>query len=259
MGKTLDLLFVGSALFLCVLLVLSFSGVATQPAAFIALAAGISGSVLTERLMAHRPRLSGRIRRRSADALLKKTIYEDTARAHEAVFALLEKRYPVAEPSFEGGCLRFTHMGEASLLCVLQKLRASPDDILAIWRRFGAKAGVRTMVIAVPGKADTDIRVQTLKLHAPEAVLLDRAQLKRLARRYGSIEAPERRARVVRPFQALRCLFSRRRAWRYALESTLLILYYLFTGAWFYLLFGLALLFAALICLPGSEEPEKLI
>ena len=33
MGKTLDLLFIGSALFLCVLLVLSFSGVATQPAA----------------------------------------------------------------------------------------------------------------------------------------------------------------------------------------------------------------------------------
>lgn len=46
MGKTLDLLFIGSALFLCVLLVLTFSGVATQPAALIALAAGISGTVL---------------------------------------------------------------------------------------------------------------------------------------------------------------------------------------------------------------------
>lgn len=55
-------------------------------------------------------------------------------------------------------------------------------------------------------------------------------------------------------------VFSRvARVWRYALESTFLILYYLFTGAWFYLLFGLALLFIALICLPASEEPEKLI
>lgn len=259
MGKTLDLLFIGSALFLCVLLVLTFSGVATQPAALIALAAGISGTVLAERLMARRPRLSGRVRRRSADAFLKKTIYEDAARAHEAVFTLLEKRYPLADPSFEGGCLRFTHMREPSLLCVLQKLRASPDDLLALWRKFGAKSNVRTMVIAVPGKADADIRVQTLKLHAPETVLLDRAQLKRLARRYGSIEAPERHTRAARPFQALRSLLSRRRAWRYALESTFLILYYLFTGTWFYLLFGLALLFIALICLPASEEPEKLI
>ncbi len=259
MGKTLDLLFTGSALFLCVLLILSFSGTATQSAALLALAAGISGSVLAERLMARKPCLSGRVRRRSADAFLKKAIYEDAARAHEAVFTLLEKRYPLANPSFEGGCLRFTHMGEPSLLCVLQKLRASPDDILAIWRKFGTKTNVRTMVIAVPGKADADIRVQTLKLHAPDAVLLDRAQLKRLAHRYGSIEAPERRTRTVRPFQALRSLLSRRRAWRYALESTLLILYYLFTGAWLYLLFGLALLFVALICLPGNEEPEKLI
>ena len=89
--------------------------------------------------------------------------------------------------------------------------------------------------------------------------VLARAQLKRLARRYGSIEAPERHTRAARPFQALRSLLSRRRAWRYALESTFLILYYLFTGAWFYLLFGLALLFIALICLPASEEPEKLI
>ena len=89
MGKTLDLLFIGSALFLCVLLVLTFSGVATQPAALIALAAGISGTVLAERLMARRPRLSGRVRRRSTDAFLKKTIYEDAARAHEVVFTLL--------------------------------------------------------------------------------------------------------------------------------------------------------------------------
>ena len=61
MGKTLDLLFIGSALFLCVLLVLTFSGVATQPAALIALTAEISGTVLAERLMARRPRLSGRV------------------------------------------------------------------------------------------------------------------------------------------------------------------------------------------------------
>ena len=74
MGKTLDLLFIGSVLFLCVLLVLSFSGVATQPAALIALAAGLSGAVLAERLMARKPRLSGRVRRRSADAFLKKAI-----------------------------------------------------------------------------------------------------------------------------------------------------------------------------------------
>ena len=87
MGKTLDLLFIGSALFLCVLLVLTFSGVATQPAALIALAAGISGTVLAERLMARRPRLSGRVRRRSTDAFLKKTIYEDAARARSRVHA----------------------------------------------------------------------------------------------------------------------------------------------------------------------------
>ena len=195
MGKTLDLLFIGSALFLCVLLVLTFSGVATQPAALIALAAGISGTVLAERLMARRPRLSGRVRRRSTDAFLKKTIYEDAARAHEAVFTLLEKRYPLADPSFEGGCLRFTHMGEPSLLCVLQKLRASPDDLLALWRKFGAKSNVRTMVIAVPGKADADIRVQTLKLHAPETVLLDRAQLKRRAAMEASKRPSGTRAR----------------------------------------------------------------
>ena len=225
MGKTLDLLFIGSALFLCVLLVLTFSGVATQPAALIALAAGISGTVLAERLMARRPPQSGPDRPRSTAAILKKTIYEDAARAHEAVFTLLEKRYPLADPSFEGGCLRFTHMGEPSLLCVLQKLRASPDDLLALWRKFGAKSNVRTMVIAVPGKADADIRVQTLKLHAPETVLLDRAQLKRLARRYGSIEAPERHTRAARPFPARRSLLSRRRAWRYARASAVGIFY----------------------------------
>ncbi len=259
MGKALDTAFAGAFTFLTVLLLLSLTGRDSRLCAAIALLAAYCACVIAKSIFRKRPRLSLNRRRVLADRRVKALIYQDAAKAHEYVFTLLQQKYPISKPSFENGHMRFTHMdAEKSVLCVIQKLRVNPDDILNAWRNHG-REGDRAMVIAVAGRSEQDIRVAALRLKDPTVTVFDKKQLRALARKSGALDSDGARPFAQHPLKALSGFITRRRAWRYLLYACLLNAYYLVTGGKMYLLASLALAAATMLSVRRRAEPEQLI
>ncbi len=259
MGKALDTAFAGAFTFLTVMLILSLTGRDSRLCAAIALLAAYCACVIVGKIFKKQPRLSFNRRRILADRRVKALIYQDAAKAHEYVFSLLKRKYPISEPSFENGHMRFTHMGaERSVLCVIQKLRVTPDDILNTWRNHGRDAD-RAMVIAAVGRSEQDIRIAALRLNNPTVTVFDKKQLRALARKYGAYDSGTTRRGTAHPLKALSGFITRRRAWRYLLYACLLNAYYLVTGGKMYLLASLALAAATMLSVRRRAEPEQLI
>lgn len=258
MGKTLDSVLLFAFTFLCAVFVLALTGLDVRVSALLALAA--SGSALGVVAGWPRGRRKRRVRKSQADKQVKALVYADAETAHNTVFSLLKTRYPVDKGEFAGGHLRFVHAQfEDARLFVIQKLRVSPDDVLAAWRAHGEGAPIKALIIAVPGKSDPELRVIAYRLKNPNVVLADRALLRRLtrARGYREPSAPERRPAA--PFRALRGYISRGRAIRYLAYSALLSAYYLLTGHAAYLFSGLALCALSAYSLFSAPEPERLM
>lgn len=254
----MDSVFAGALTFMVVLFALSVTGRDSRVCAAIALIAAYCACVIARGFMNKRPRL--RKRRLLADKRVKALIYLDSLKAHEEVFKLLSARYPISDASFESGHIRFTHMhSEQSILCVIQKLRVSPDDLLTAWRAHGQGGSARAIVVCIPGRSEQDVRVAALRLSKPNVVVIDKRQLRAMTRKHGKLEAPEARARGVRPMEVLHSFVTRRRAWRYLLYACLLNAYYLITGKALYLAFSLALVCVTALSLSKREEPEQLI
>lgn len=259
MAKILDALFACSLSFLVFMLALSFTECSLRLCALISLASSACVYVLVFHFSEKRQHRAPS-KRIVADKRVRGLIYASARQAHSDVFSVLAKRYPLHSACFSGGELRFVQSDfDEGILFVLQKLRVSPDDILSAWRTHGAGHSVHSLVIAVPGRSENDIRVLAYRLKDPNVIILDKKQLRGLFRKYASTKAPSANVRSVHPLKALKDLITRRRARRYALYSLLLTAYYVLTGHLFYLLSGLFLLAAATLGLFQKDIPETLI
>lgn len=258
MGKTLDAILLCAFTFLCAVLALTVTGLDLRLSAIAALImAGCTFVIVSERSERKRRK---RVRKAQADKQIKSLVYAGAKSAHEAVFSLLKARYPVEAGEFSGGHMNFVHAQyEDARLFVIQKLRATPDDVLAAWRAHGENAPVKALVVAVPGKSEPELRVIAYRLKNPNVVLIDRAMLRRLARIRGINETPSASVRKTHPFKALRGFISRGRALRYLLYAFLLSAYYLLTGHAVYLFAGLTLCVFAAYSLFSAPEPERLM
>lgn len=258
MGKTLDAVLLCAFTFLCAVFVLALTGLDLRLSVFAALAASASLlGVITKHPFSKRRK---RVSKAKADKQIKALVYANAKVAHETVLSLLKARYPVEQGEFAGGHLHFTHAQyEDARLFVIQKLRSTPDDVLAAWRAHGEGAPIKALVVAVPGKSDPELRVIAYRLKNPNVVLVDRAMLRRLARRNKSVEVPSSNTRKADPFRVLRGFVSRGRAIRYLAYSALLSVYYLLTGHASYLIAGLALCAFSAYSLISPSEPERLM
>ena len=258
MGKTLDSALLFAFTFLCAVLTLTLTGLDVRVSALLALAA--SGSALG--IVAAWPsrKRGKRVRKSQADKQVKALVYADAETAHKTVFSLLKTRYPVDKSEFAGGHLRFVHAQyEDARLFVIQKIRVTPDDVLAAWRAHGEGAPIKALVIAVPGKSDPELRVIAYRLKNPNVVLADRALLRRLMRVRGISGTPSADRLKTSPIRALRGYVSRGRAVRYLAYSVLLSAYYLLTGHAAYLFASLALCAFSAYSLFSAPEPERLM
>jgi len=188
-------------------------------------------------------------------------LYDDAREAHNKVYRCLVKKYPVTDECFEGEYLTFRHgkNKDKVILTVVQKLKSSPDDILALWRKFGKSSGAKSMVCAVPGRSDNDVKVQAMRLTSPDVVILDRMRLVRLARKYIRPEAPAKAEKRLRPMQALKGFLSKRRSFRYVLYTFLFTFNYLLTGVRFNLLFSFLFAFLSTYSMFLVFEKENLV
>lgn len=259
MGRIVDSLVVSVGIFFVFLVSLLYAGQNAHVSAFMALLAAFCAFVLISYALKKTPRLSFHRRRTQAAKRVRSLIYDTAERAHRTVFALLKCRYPVSGERFEGGQLRFLHEYDPAALYVLQKLRATPDDVLKVWREQGAGREISALIVAVPGRSDSDIRVLASRLTHPDVVILDRTQLMKMTRRYGNEETPSASVRSLRGLKALQGYVSRRRAGRYLIYAALLTAYYILTGRAFYLAAGLLMGYMACFCLGMRREPDRLI
>ena len=258
MGKTLDNVLLCAFTFLCSVFVLALTGLDLRLSVFAALAASASLNGIIAGWPFKKRRK--RIRKAQADKQIKSLVYASAKTASETVLSLLKGRYPVEQGEFAGGHMSFTHAQyEDARLFVIQKLRATPDDVLAAWRAHGEGAPIKALVVAVPGKSDPELRVIAYRLKSPNVVLVDRAMLRRLARRNAAIEVHSSNTRKANPLFVLRSFVSRGRALRYLAYSALLSVYYLLTGHASYLAAGLALCAFSAYSLISPSEPERLM
>lgn len=261
MGKYVDTAIIGILSFCLSVVLFHMTGKSAPAIIGISFIFAISIMTVFRRLLQKKKvRITGSRKRSLSDKRIKSLVYLDPVKAHEAVFELLTQKYPVSQPEFIDGHMKFTHAdSENAILYVIQKLKVSQDDILAAWRMHGKERGARSVVIAVPGKSDNEIRVIAARLKNPDVIVLSRNRLIALNRKYGKNEAPDVRMHRLRPIQALSCYVTRRRALKYLLYAAFLMLYYLSSGKIMYLVFSSFLLLISLFCLSKPKEPENLI
>lgn len=260
MGVLLDVACACALSFLLFLLAFMSFIKNTVLAALIALVACVCVGVIVFRLLKKKPRLTRRRKRLLSDKYVKSLCYMDCEKAHEEVMKLLSGKYPISDAVYANGCTRFTHAhSDSALLVVIQKLKASPDDLLSAWRTHGRASGVGDMVFAVPGRSEQDIRVTAMRLKSPNAIVLDRKQLRSLARKYAQLRDGDYKRRRPHPLRALSAFITRRRAGHYALYALILIFYYIITGGAIYLVASAALIAVAAMSLRRKSEPDRLI
>ena len=259
MARILDSLFAGSFTFLVFLLALSVTHTDSRVCALFALIAAYCAFVVVSVVLEKKPKLSFRKRRAQASRRVKSFIYADTAEAHQRMYRLLSCRYPMSDPLYDNGSIRFTFDGyRKGVLTVLQKFKIGPDDILSAWRAHRSDQTLSTLVIAVPGRSEQDILVTAARLNQPSVLIFQQKQLRALSLEYEQEETPETAARRQRSFQTFRALITRRRARRYLLYAVFLFVYYILWGHWTYLLGSLALLTISAIGFQKPSEPETL-
>lgn len=248
MARILDTAFFSSITFLAFFVALSFSGKDVRLTALVALTGAFCVTGIIPFLQKRKPFLSFGRKKRFASFFVKRLIYEDGKDAHIHVFEALSKKYPIEKGEFQNGILLFDHGSgrEKSILCVLQKLKASSDDLLSLWRRHGKASRVRAMVIAIPGKCERDVYLRALSLSDPKVVIVDRSMLKHLAMKIKQNETPAAKKNRFRPLRTMHALLSGKRAGYFAPPAILFLLYYLLTGSFVYLIFG-CVLFGAFI------------
>ncbi|MBQ3080342.1 MAG: hypothetical protein IJC48_10155 [Clostridia bacterium] len=260
MGKTLDAIIFSLFGFSSVLYMLLSSGIKMNISLILSSLIFLSLYIILKAVFSFRFPLTRHKRKLLAEKRVKSLIYQEPEKAHISVFSYLQKRYPLKNPSFSSGRLYFIEgEGEKAALCVLQKLRVNPDDILTAWRTHGKTSQIKSLVVAVPGKSETEIKAAAYRLTNPSVVILDKPMLRKLFAKYEKSEAPDERIRRIPAFTALRSYVTRRRSFRYLLYALVLIANYIFFGKKLYLISGLFLLTLSLFGMYLPKEPESLI
>lgn len=261
MAKLLDDAFFASLTFLLFFVTLSYTGRDVRAVALVSLLAAVSVLPLVGFFRRCRPGARLFRKKTFAASYVKGMLFDDSLRAHEKAFCALRQKYEIEKCGYESGRLLIAcgRERERSMLCVLQKLRATSDDIVAIWRAYGKRSGIRAMVIAVPGKCEKDVILQALRLTEPEVILIDRFALRALSRKISTKEAPEAKKKPFHPLKALKSILRTRRASACLIPAILFLLYYLLTGAIAYLLFSSALCGLSVYMLLLKKEADRLL
>ena len=260
MGKYLDMAFGASLMFLVMFIALSFTGRDIRLIGAVSAAASISLSVLIGAFI-DRSRKRARINKRSKAAQFTKgLIYLENRNANERVFDLIKDKYALKKQREEDGCLLFKEGENESIraLSVIRKYKCSPDDILSLWREIRRKGYIASVLFAVPGKMDSEVKALMYKLSSPGIRILEKSEIRLLFRKYGAIEEDMKAEKPVHPIKTIKAYINKKRAFRYLLYALLLIVYYVFTGLKSYFVFGGVLLLFSCLSLFSQSKTEKL-
>lgn len=261
MARFLDTAFSASITFLMFFIALSFSDKDIRLICAVSLTAAFCVIGIVSYLQKRRPFMFLKNRKRFSTSYVKAMLLEDPKSAHFKAFEALKSKYDLTRIRFSGGRLYFLHgpEKEPSILCVLQKLKASPDDILKIWKTHGKSCSVRAMVVCIPGKSDHEVMIQAYKLSEPKVVIVDKSQLRRLSARIATKETSEAKKKSFHPLRTLRAMVTGKRRHVYLLPGILFYIYHIFTGAIMYLVCSCVLLGIFTYSLFLKRCPESLI
>lgn len=260
MGRYFDVAFFSLSSFMVFFLLLSFTERDIRIISTISALSAFCVGVIVNMLIKKTKLFKNRRRRSLTDKKVKSLIYADESDALVAVFTLLSKKYHLHDERKDGGYLIFRE-GTKEIryaLIVIRKFKASPDDLLSIWREIRKKKVADKIVFSIPGKSDPDIKLMSVRLTCPDVQILDKVRLKKLIRKY-DLEIPYvTQGKRARFSVRIRAFINRKRALRYIACALLLGINYIFFGKILYLIFASVLAFASVFSLMSQNEYEFL-
>lgn len=260
MGKKMDsaAFLIGSFLLMFVLLL--FSG---KDVRVVSVLSGVSAVCLFVIFKDIHKRVRTRFfkrKRKNTSKQVKALIYKENMDALNEVMSLLKKRYNLHSITNEGGRVYFKEGANEDFLeaCIIRKYKASPDDILSLWREAKKVKPIRGILFLIPGKMDRDGKLLKYKIDQPRILILDSSALKTLYRKYGEIKNEKSYEKHASPIHFLKSAVNRKRALRYFAYALLLIVYYLIFGNVLYLAIGAFLTFVCLFSFFSNANSDQL-
>lgn len=260
MGRYLDVAFFSSSAFLILFVLLSFTERDIKEISIISAVTAFCVGVIANAILKRTKLIKKRRNRSHADKKVKALIYADESDALKAVFGVLSKKYRLHDERKDAGRLYFRDGAKEIryALVVIRKFKASPDDLLSVWREIRKKNSADKIVFAIPGKSDPDVKLMPIRLISPDVQILDKARLKKLVKKY-DLELPETvKLSRIKLSVRIRAFINRKRALRYIACALLLLFNYLFFGKILYLIFASVLAFASVFSLVSQNEYEFL-
>lgn len=244
MGKYLDTAFFSSFGFFVMFILLSFTDKDIRIVGLVSALISVSLGVIVFYLLERYRKRKTKRKKSEAVRFVKSLIYKDQKEANESAFEILKDRYNLLKTeAYTTLCTFKEGIGEeVNGLYVIRKFKASPDDILTVWREEKKKGMVSNILFIVPGKADPDIRGMSCKLSSPGVRIAEKSFIKSMYRKYGKKEEYKSTEKKFSPFKTIRMYINKKRAFRYLLYALLLVVYYLLTGSLIYFLMGGALM-----------------
>lgn len=260
MGKYLDTAFSSLITFYVLFFLLSFTGKDVRLICLISALSAFCMAVIVNAILKRTKKIDLKRKRKLSDKKVKSLIYLDERDALNSIYQLLSKKYRLHDEIFDSGALLFREGSRETrwALIVIRKFKASPDDILSVWREIRKKSFADKILFVIPGKSDADVKLMPIKLMSPDVQILDKAGLKKLVRKY-DLDIPESFNKKTQGFSLrIKSVINRKRALRYIGCALLLLINYIFFGQILYLIFAFVLSFASVFSLLSQTQYEFL-
>ncbi len=260
MGKRMDTAVFLSVFFVAVFVLLLFSGKDVRIIAVLSAVSALCMGVIAKSIHRKTKSICLRKKRNTASKQAKRLIYKENMDALNEIMSLLNEKYNIHSKSIEGGRMYFKEgtLEDVYELFIIRKFKASPDDILSVWREEKKVKPIKGILFVIPGKMDTDVKLMRYRIDSPNIRILDSSTLKTLYRKYGTFPNTATLERRVNPIGFFKSALNRKRALRYLAYALLLIGYYLISGNLLYLLIGAFLAFICLFSFFSNMSSDKL-
>ena len=260
MGKVLDIAFVSAASFLGMFILLLFTDKDIRIIALLSAISSFCTAVLINFFIEKRRTKRRLVKRKNAKANIKSLIYRDLEDALEKVYTLLSNQYRLDNKRLDSDFIFFNEGSSKCMyaLFVFRKYKVSMDDIVSVWRRVRKDTSVKKIIIAVPGKMDSETVLLSMRMTKPEIRFIDKKALVRLAKKHDMKTDSSASQKRIRFSQRLKIYINRKRTIRYSAYALLLLVYYLSVGRILYLIFSAFLAFLSVFSLLSKNEYESL-